>query len=35
MNETDNLQIELKPYNEAAINTEYDLDRIILTWIAR
>ncbi|ABI69515.1 hypothetical protein [Syntrophomonas wolfei] len=29
MNETDNLQIELKPYNEAAINTEYDLDRII------
>lgn len=29
MSETDNLQIELKPYNEAAINTEYDLDRII------
>ena len=29
MSETDNLQIELKPYNEATINTEYDLDRII------
>lgn len=29
MSETDNLQIELKPYSEATINAEYDLDRII------
>ena len=29
MNETDNLQIELKPYREALLNAEYDLDKII------
>lgn len=29
MSEIDNLQIELKPYSEAAFNAEYDLDRII------
>lgn len=29
MSETDNLQIELKPYSEATHNAEYDLDRII------
>ena len=29
MNETDNLQIELKPYDEATFNGEYDLDKII------
>lgn len=29
MNETDNLQIELKPYDEATFNGEHDLDKII------
>lgn len=29
MSETDNLQIELKPYSEAMLNAEYDLDKII------
>jgi|GEM_PF-3438726 len=29
MNEMDNLKIELKPYSEATLNPEYDLDRII------
>lgn len=29
MSEVDNLQIELKPYSEAVINAEYDLDKII------
>jgi hypothetical protein len=29
MSETDNLQIELKPYSEAPLNAEYDLDKII------
>jgi hypothetical protein len=29
MSDTDNLQIELKPYSEAMVNAEYDLDKII------
>lgn len=29
MSEMDNLQIELKPYGEATLNAEYDLDKII------
>lgn len=29
MGETDNLQIELKPYSEAILNADYDLDKII------
>ena len=29
MSETDNLQIELKPYSEVTLNAEYGLDRII------
>lgn len=29
MNETDNLQIELKPYDEATFIGEHDLDKII------
>lgn len=29
MNEMDNLQIEIKPYSEVTLNSEYDLDKII------
>lgn len=29
MNEMDNLQIEIKPYSEVTLNSEYDLDNII------
>lgn len=29
MSEADNLQIELKPYNDAGVNAEYDLNKII------